>query len=299
MGIALIITATLLSSLKGIFTQLAYQAGAGIDATLLLRFIICLPFAWGLFLWRKKHPIRLHINKRDLAIIATLSLSGYYIASKSDYIAISLIGAGLSRMILFIFPIFVILFNAILHKTYPTKTHIILALLMQIGLIATVSGGKLELLELNLTGGLFALVAAIAYAAHLVLLNHKGHHISSRYLTCTMLSFACLYMAIDFSLTNHISELFLNFAAYFWITTMALVSTVLPITMFTAGLKKIGSDNAALMSSCSPIFSLTFAYLILGETYNFIQLFGAILIVVCVYRLGLKIRKKEIQPPNS
>ena len=294
-GIILILTATILLTFKGIFAKLAYLEGATVDAVLLLRYTICLPFLWLSLLIYKNHNIRQYFNYRDLRFILLLSFLGYYLATKGDYISIKLIGAGISRMILYSFPVFVLLTNIILERKAPTIGQIAITLILQIGLVTVLSGGDFSLLQINLEGGLFALMAALTYGLHLAFLGHYGKHISSHAYTLFLISFATIFMLIDFTTTNHLEELLLTPKAYLWITLMAIFSTALPFFMMAEGVKRIGSNDAALLSSFGPVLGLVLAYFIVDERYNFTQILGSAIIIVSIYFLCRQISRRQTQ----
>ena len=73
-------------------------------------------------------------------------------------------------------------------------------------------------------------------------------------------------------------------ASYGWITivAIALVSTVLPIVTFFAGLERLGPTRASTLSTFEPIMSVVLATLVLGETISQLQVLGGALILAAV-----------------
>jgi drug/metabolite transporter (DMT)-like permease len=58
------------------------------------------------------------------------------------------------------------------------------------------------------------------------------------------------------------------------------------------GIKRIGSGNAAIVSSIGPVSTLVLAYFILGESFSVEQIIGTIMILIGVYIIG-KFKPKE------
>ena len=288
MPIFFVILASFLLSMKGIFAKLAFAAGASVDASLFYRFGISVPLVWIFLIYKNK----LHYLKKstlvDFCFIAVLGFFGYYIGSKADYIALQWIGAGLSRMILFTYPVFVVILNSLIKRKMPNLTTIGTMLFCQLGLFLILGAYNIDLLSVNLYGALFSFMSAIAYAIYLVLLGKRGSEINSQYLVTLVVSFAFGYIALDFALTNPSSELLLNSEAIFWCLMMAVFSTALPLTLFAEAVKKIGANNSAIISTVSPVFTLAVAFIVLNEKYSFWQLVGAAIIIISIYYLSQK-----------
>ena len=109
-GIAFALAGVLCFSLRPILIKLSYAAAPVSPNTLLfLRMAISLPFfaAVGLYL-RKDQP---QLRGRDWAAVAGLGFLGYYAASFLDFIGLQYVGAGVGRLILFLYPTLVLLIS--------------------------------------------------------------------------------------------------------------------------------------------------------------------------------------------
>jgi drug/metabolite transporter (DMT)-like permease len=73
-----------------------------------------------------------------------------------------------------------------------------------------------------------------------------------------------------------------------WIAVMAiaLVSTVVAITFYFAGLERVGATRAATLSTVEPVVTVTLAAVVLGEGIAPVQLAGGALILVAVVLLA-------------
>ena len=67
---------------------------------------------------------------------------------------------------------------------------------------------------------------------------------------------------------------------------IALVSTVAAITLFFAGLERIGPTRASTLSTVEPLFTVLLAAVVLGETIAPLQLAGGALILAAVILLA-------------
>ncbi len=68
---------------------------------------------------------------------------------------------------------------------------------------------------------------------------------------------------------------------------MIVFSTILPIGTFLAGMKRVGSTAASLISTLEPVFTVALAWLVLGEGLSPGQAAGAALVLTAVILLYL------------
>jgi drug/metabolite transporter (DMT)-like permease len=82
----------------------------------------------------------------------------------------------------------------------------------------------------------------------------------------------------------------LDFGAsgWFWLACIAVVSTVVAMLAFFAGLKRTGPSTAAILSTFEPVVTAALATLVLGETLTPVQLVGGALVLSSVAVLELR-----------
>jgi drug/metabolite transporter (DMT)-like permease len=69
---------------------------------------------------------------------------------------------------------------------------------------------------------------------------------------------------------------------------LAIVATVLPTFMMSNGMKRIGSNNVAIISAVGPVSTIIQAHFILGEKIFAAQIFGTLLVIIGVILIGWK-----------
>ena len=75
-------------------------------------------------------------------------------------------------------------------------------------------------------------------------------------------------------------------AGWLAVLAIALVSTVAAITLYFAGLERVGPTRAATLSTFEPVVTVTLAALVLGEAIAPMQIAGGALILVAVALLA-------------
>src|ERR1051326_8999710 len=168
-GIVFALVGVLSFSIRPILIKLSYAAHPVSPNTLLfLRMSLSAPFffaiAWQL---RTQQP---RLAPRGWAAVAGLGFIGYYLASFLDFLGLQYVGAGVGRLILFLYPTMVLLLSFFfLHKS-PARAQIVALVVSYAGIALVVSDqvGVSGAGRLFLFGVLLCLASGFFYAVYLV-----------------------------------------------------------------------------------------------------------------------------------
>jgi drug/metabolite transporter (DMT)-like permease len=80
---------------------------------------------------------------------------------------------------------------------------------------------------------------------------------------------------------------------------IALVSTVIAVSCFFAGLRRVGPSEAAILSTFEPPVTVMLAFLVLGERLTMPQLAGGALVLAAVVMLQLRAGPSRSTPRTS
>jgi drug/metabolite transporter (DMT)-like permease len=292
-GVALVLIAAVAFSAKAIFVKLAYDDPTVLKSAvdpitlLMLRMGLSLPFFAAIAWWaaRGQEPL----SAKDWRAVIVLGLMGYYAASLFDFWGLQYISAALERLILFLNPTLVVLISAV-ALSYRIRKRDIFALATSYAGIALVFVHDLQFNpEKVLIGGGLVLLSAALYAVYLV----GGGQMVKRLGGVRFAAYASIVstvaIAFHFLMVHPITVLIAQTARVYWLSGwMALVSTVLPVIMLAEGMRRIGSSNAAMISSIGPISTIFMGAIFLGEPITALQLFGAGLVLTGVLVISLK-----------
>jgi drug/metabolite transporter (DMT)-like permease len=144
-GFLLTLTGSILFSTKAIFVKLAF-ANTDVDAVTLLalRMAFAVPFYIGIAFFYSNRRGNTKFSKQQWLKIIFLGFIGYYLSSLFDFIGLQYISAGLERLILFLYPTFAILLNAMIYKQKISRMQFLALLLTYTG-IAVAYFGELDL----------------------------------------------------------------------------------------------------------------------------------------------------------
>ncbi len=277
-------------SAKAVLIKLAYDYSHQLDVITLmvLRMAISLPFFLVVALWPVNNSTKAEdaqrLNRQDWLMIFGLGILGYYVASYLDFAGLQYISAGLERLILFLYPTFVVLFTAALQRRAINRHQALALALSYAGMILVFVDNRAEMASSGLLlGSALVLASAIAFAFFLMGSGMMVKRIGSTRFTAYSMTVACLATGLHFVIQHGVKLLNLPANVYWLALIMAIFSTVLPAFLMNAGISRIGAGSASIISSIGPIGTLALAFLLLNETLTAAQLAGTALVLIGVY----------------
>lgn len=265
-----------------IFARLAYAQGVDLFGILVPRFAI------GAALLALIAAVRGLHWPRGRTMVATLLMGGLGYTGQSFlyFTALQFADASLVALLLYSFPFIVALLAAAFLGERLGTGRIVALLAAGIGLVMTIGGGRGAPLGIALGLG-----AALVYAVYIVVgsrLLRDVDPITSSCLICT--AAACSYAAIAFVRGLGDAPVHWPATGDAWLPVigLALVSTVLAISAFFAGLQRLGATATSVLSTLEPVVSVALAALVLGERISTLQLFGGGVIVATAIWLALQ-----------
>ena len=290
-GFIVTLLGAVLFSTKAIIVKHAFGATHTDALTLLtLRMVFSLPFfAMAAFLVSgQKANVRM--TTRQWLLVVFLGLMGYYLSSLLDFIGLQYVSAGLERLILFLYPSFVVFINAIFFKQQISRIQKWALLLTYTGiLIAYVGEISFDAGQPGLYFGSFLVfICAITYSVYIAGSGKIIPVIGANKFTAYAMLAATAGIFIHFALAGHGEVLATGKALWVYGLLLAVFATVLPSFMISQGLKRIGSNNVAIISGVGPVSTILQAHFILGEKIFLAQIFGTVLVVLGVLLLSWK-----------
>jgi drug/metabolite transporter (DMT)-like permease len=283
LGYVLTALGATLFSTKAIFIKLAFREE--VNATLMLawRMIFSTPFFLAVGLWalqsRRKSGEAMP-DRRTLMMAALTGMIGYGLSSYLDFKGLEFISAQLERLVLFTYPLFVMLFGAAYFGQTLTRYGIIACVITYFGL-AIVFG--LDLPEGGLdtvVGTALVLGCAMTFAVNQLMAKGLIKVMGSIYFT-TISMIAGGFSAVlvhalidgDFGASPH----------FLWLSLgCAIFATVLPIFCINGGLARISAQSVAMISTMSPIVTIALAVWILDEPFTIADAIGSTLVLAGV-----------------
>lgn len=295
-GFVIAFVGSILFSTKAIIVKKAFAQTHTDALTLLtLRMAFSLPFfiIAAFLISNKKDNIQL--SRKHWFIIIVLGLFGYYLSSLFDFIGLQYVSAGLERLILFLYPSFVLLINAFIFRQKIHGIQKVALALTYIG-IGIAYFGELHIDMSNpdfLLGSLLIFICAITYSIYIV---GSGKIIplvgAAKFNAYAMLA-ATLGIFIHFLLSGNYGNMPAGNNFWGYGILLALVATVIPSFLVAKAMKLIGSNNLAIISGIGPVSTILQAHFILGEPIFTEQLIGTLLVIAGVLLTGWQISERN------
>ncbi|MCD6041731.1 MAG: multidrug transporter permease [Burkholderiales bacterium] len=288
-GIAFAFVGVLAFSVRPILIKLSYAAHPVSPSTLLfLRMVLAFPFFFAIAWWLRRQEPRL--TARDWAALGGLGFLGYYGASFLDIIGLQWVGAGVGRLILFLFPTMVVLLSFLFLKKPPTLRELVALVLSYAGIALVVSNQ----IEGTPQGRLFAFgvllifASALCYAAYLVASSQFVKRVGSLRFTAYSMTLATLPAIVQFLAAESASSLTLPAQVWVYVVILATFSTVVPVFLQTEALKRIGANHFALIGAVGPVSVAITSALGLDEPFGWPQALGGLLVIFGVLLVSVR-----------
>lgn len=168
-GVMFALAGTLLFSIKPVFVKLAYQYGGDAVSIMTLRAMSSLPLYLCILFWMLRGSENRAKVKHHGIKAAAIGVLGYYLASYLDITALNYISAQLERLLLFLFPTFVVLIMWFKDGQSPNRQVLSAVLVGYLGVGLIVAHDLSHYGEQIWLGGGLAILSAFVFAVYLVL----------------------------------------------------------------------------------------------------------------------------------
>ena len=285
-GAMLVLLSGITISTKAILAKLAYRLGADALQVLSLRMFMAVPLLLlTAYFSEKKASARL--SKREMVLTVLLGITGYYISSMLDFLGLLYISASLERLVLFLYPTFVVLLAALLFRTPLRRLHVLSLGVTYAGMGIVFHHEQNLSGPLVMKGSLLVLGCSVGYALYLLgagrLIPKVG---AARFNSYSLLSATVAIFVHWIVAGRPLSGLPLPVYGYGLL--LATVATVIPTWLLAKGIGLVGSGPAAILTTIGPVSTILLAHFLLGEQVTMGQLVGSVLVLCGVTMVSLR-----------
>ena len=287
-GVLIGLLGIVMFSSKAVMVKLAYNYDVDSISILLLRMLFAFPFYVAILFWKRKEAVKPQLTRNDFYWLIGFGVIGYYASSYFDFVGLSYIKASLERIILFLYPTMVLIFNKLFLKKPISKVQAGAILLTYLGVViafgdeVSISGSDTYI------GGIFILLSAVTYAAYLVGSGWLIPKFGVTRFTAYAMIVSCFCVFIHFLIVNKADIFGLPKEVYVLGFLIAIIATVIPSFLVSKSISMINSSNFAIVAGAGPISTIILAGIFLGEVLTWLQLFGALVVIVGILLVSLR-----------
>jgi drug/metabolite transporter (DMT)-like permease len=272
----------------GIFGRLAYDDGVTVGTLLAVRFSLAALLFWALVAITGRFT---RLARRDVLIALALGGIGYSAQAGAYFAALQRIDPGLLSILLYTFPTMVTVAAIALGRERFSRRRAAALVLASAGLVLVLAGAGAGAIEPM--GAALGLSAAAVYTTYI--LSSQG--IASRLDPLVLSALVSTGAAATLSLVGWLDGGFapVSAAGLGWLAAIAVVCTVVAVSLFFAGLKRVGPTRASIISTAEPLTAVLLAFAVFGESMTLLQLAGGALVVGGVLRVSTPSRAERTQ----
>lgn len=264
-GVALVLLSTASYAALPILGKLAYAAGVATGPLLAWRFAL-----GGLLLALLGGGARLELRERAVlwGVGSVFALNAF-----SYFLALRTVPVSTAVLLVYSYPVFVTLLSAVAGLEPLTRRGVVSALLAFAGCALT-ARGPVHVQP----AALLVLLSAFAYASYVVLSGRFARNVPSS-VAAAHLAQAGAVIAIPFALYEGSLAIPPRLDAWLSVLGIAVISTVVAVQAFFAGMRRIGPARASVLSSLEVLMGTGLAIGLLGERLSLQQIAGGTLIL--------------------
>jgi drug/metabolite transporter (DMT)-like permease len=271
----------------GVFGKLAYAEGATVGTLLAVRFVLAAAVFWTLLVLAGRAREIRQLQRRELR--AGLALGGCYAAQAGLYFAaLQRLDASLLSLLLYTFPAIVAVTAVVIGRERMDARRLAALVLALSGLGLVVSGAAAG--ALDPLGTALGLSAAVVYSGYILISEGVAARTRPDLLSALVCTGAAAPLTAGAALLGQLRLGDLTGTGWVWLASIAVVSTVVAISLFLAGLPRVGPTSAAILATVEPLVTVVLAFLVFGETLSGVQLLGGSFVVGAVLVLYARIR---------
>lgn len=273
LGVLLSLSGATFFALSIVTARWSYDYATNTQTVMLIRFACIITI---MFFWNKSHNLSLELSKKDT--MKTFVLGAFYFIGIGSYLAsVAYMPVGLAVLILYTFPILVILATAVVERRKPNFLQLLALVIAFIGLFIALD------INADSTQSIGVLLAVIASIG--VTVNMLG---SANILTRISFSLFSLYQStavtiISVTLVLFTGGLALPNSAKGWVILMVmLLSFIIAYLSVYTSLKFIGAVRTSTIMNLEPIMTIIFAIALLQEQMTIEKLIGGAIVLFAI-----------------
>ncbi len=298
-GLLLILISAAGYSFFAIFTKFIYDNSTFNPLDIVVwRFVLAVPITWLAMAWMRRGQSSINTGYMPRGRLLSMGFLFGLVATIA-FFGLERVPASLYTVLIYTYPALVAIGAILFGERLSGRGWLALGLTL-IGVVLTVPNLLQGFSGIDPIGVFLVLANAATYAVYILLSNRTVKGVTdlstaSAWSISGSLIFAVLVVVIR-TLQGGSTSIPPNLSVWAGFLGLVIVSTVIPIFAFYAGMYRLGAPRAAIISMIEPVLTLVWAVIIRHENLQWIQLIGAAFILVSVVMLQVGRDKPSSEP---
>jgi drug/metabolite transporter (DMT)-like permease len=276
----------------GIFGKLAYDEGATVGTLLAVRFLLAAALFWVLVLATGAGRQLRTLSGRDVGIALALGAVGYSAQAGAYFAALQRLDAGLLSLLLYTFPAMVTVAAIALGRERASRRKAGALVIASAGLVLVLAGAGAG--ALDPVGTMLGVTAALVYTTYILTSAGVAERVGPLLLSALVCTGAATTLTLATVFGGDLRLGDVSAAGFGWLAGIAVVSTVGAVSLFFAGLKRVGPTTASILSTAEPVTTVVLAFLAFGESLGPVQLAGGGLVLAAALVLSVRAQGRDV-----
>jgi len=258
-------------------------------------FRTAIAFIFYLVFFGRKNREVLKVDIKGLVFCAVYGILTFGMAFVAYNIAVSRIPIAVATVLMFTSPVWVIIFSKIFFREQLTMRKGVAIALSLTGCFLISKGYKLNNLDLDLLGIVFALVSGITFALQVVM----PRFVEDKYSKDSLLIYGFLFASIfllffmDFTNTSQVLQGGNLHGMGLNLLILGVINTVIPNAAYVKSTEYVEASTGSIIISMEPLVAAILAYLTFGEVLEGMQIAGMGIILISMGVLNLNFKRKK------
>lgn len=228
-------------------------------------------------------PTMFKITKKGILYVFAIGIVCQFIFNIAYMGSISMVGASMAAVLLYVSPVFVAIFSKIVYKEKINKIKILSLIFCVIGAFLAVTGGKIEIKELNIGGIIAGIMAAITYAMLPIFNKNALKEMDNITMSAYAFLIAAIIMCFRVNPIHTISKID-NMRVLMYILSIGIIPTAMSYIVYSKGiLKGVELSIAGVVASIELVLSVIIGWTLLGEDFSVVKIFGVLFMVASTF----------------
>ena len=220
-------------------------------------------------------------NAKDFGKLLIFGILGIALAQYTYFRAIAISGVGVATVLQYVAPTLLIIYLFLRYFKKPSIAEFSCVILALIGTVSIVSQEGLDISAINGEALFWGLVSAASICVYTL----QPIELLKKYGTTSIVGFAMFICGIlSLAMFQQIdSEAIWDGMTWVGLFTIIILGTVVSFNAYIEGVRRIGAIQGSILSSLEPISAALFGWVLLGNEFTLVGIFGMFCIIATVF----------------